>query len=154
MTELFSRKIIILIAVLSIGTLWWWMGSGKTTPIQSDAQNQDSKIEQLSDKEVRIVSTKPEPLEEAVISATEEVEITFSHALENEGQFKVRIEPKTDYKIVLSGDRKTAKIIPQIPYELGAGYTLFILPDSKFDGVGEWRKEKIFHFQTIKYRGV
>lgn len=101
-----------------------------------------------------IVSTKPDPLEEAVISAIEQIEITFSYPLENEGQFKIRIEPKIDYKIVLSQDRKTAKIIPQKPYELGAGYTLFILPDSKFDGIGDWKQEKIFHFQTIRYRGV
>lgn len=130
------------------------MGSSKTIPVQPDTQNRESKVEQPSDKGVRIVSTKPDPLEEAVVSAAEEIEITFSHPLENEGQAKFRIEPKLDYKIVLSGDRKTAKIIPLKPYELGAGYTLFILPDSKFEGVGEWKREKIFHFQTIKYRGV
>jgi hypothetical protein len=37
---------------------------------------------------------------------------------------------------------------------LGTTYTIFIGPDSKFDGVGQWGMEKIFHFRTIKYTGV
>lgn len=148
-----SKKIVIIVVALFIGALLWWTGSSKTSQSQPTGEA-ENKPEQSSAKEVRIISTKPNPLEEAVVSATEEIEITFSHPLENEGQFKIRIEPKIDYKIVLSQDRKTARIVPQIPYELGAGYTLFILPDSKFEGVGEWKQEKIFHFQTIKYRGV
>ncbi len=102
----------------------------------------------------KIVSTKPDPLEEAIISATEVVEITFNRPLENVGEFKSRIEPKIEYKVELSGDRKTARIHPLKPYELGITYTLFIKPDSKFDGVGEWRQDKTFHFKTVKYRGV
>lgn len=102
----------------------------------------------------RIVSTKPDPLEEAIISATEIVEITFNRPLENVGEFKSRIEPKIDYKVELSGDRKTAKIIPEKPYELGTTYTLFIGTETKFDGVGRWGEEKIYHFKTIRYRGI
>jgi len=102
----------------------------------------------------RIVSTKPEPLENAIISASDVIEITFNRPLENVGEFKLRIEPKVDVKVELSSDRKTAKIIPVKPYELGAGYTIFIGPDSKFDGVGEWRQDSSFHFRTIRYRGV
>lgn len=102
----------------------------------------------------QIISTKPDPLEEAIISAAEIVEISFNRPLENVGEFKSRIEPKIEYKVELSGDRKTARIIPAKPYELGTTYTLFIGPDSKFDGVGEWRQDKTFHFKTVKYRGV
>ena len=139
--------------ILLAGTLLWRIGSSKSTQPQPTGEA-ENKPEQSSNKEVRIISTKPNPLEEAVIFATEQIEITFSHPLENEGQAKFRMEPKIDYKIVLSQDKKTAKIIPQKPYDLGTTYTLFILPDSKFDGIGEWKQEKIFHFQTIKYRGV
>lgn len=102
----------------------------------------------------KIVSTKPEPLEEAIITANEVIEITFNRPLENVGEFKARIDPKIDFKVELSGDRKTAKIIPAKTYDLGAGYTLFIGTETKFDGVGRWGEEKIFHFRTIKYRGI
>src|SRR3989338_10213395 len=101
-----------------------------------------------------IISTKPEPLENAVVSATETVEIIFNCPLENIGEFKFRIDPKAEIKIELSPDRKTAKIIPQTPYELGVTYTIFIGPESKFDGVGNWGKEAIYHFQTIRFRGI
>lgn len=106
------------------------------------------------DEPPKIVSTKPSPLEEAVISANEALEITFNRPLENVGEFKSKIEPKIDYKVELSSDRKTAKILPVEPYELGLTYTLFIGTETKFDGVGRWGEEKIFHFQTIPYRGV
>lgn len=102
----------------------------------------------------RIISTKPEPLEEAIISADEVIEISFNRPLENVGEFKVRIEPEVDFTVELSGDRKTAKIIPAKAYELGVTYTLFIGTETKFDGVGRWGEEKIFHFRTVKYRGV
>lgn len=101
-----------------------------------------------------IVSTKPDPLEDTIISAADIVEITFNRPLENVGEFKSRIEPKVDYKAELSQDRKTAKIIPAQPYQLGTTYTLFIGTETKFDGVGRWGQEKIYHFRTIKYTGV
>lgn len=102
----------------------------------------------------RIVSTRPDPLEEAIISANEIIEVTFNRSLENVGEFKVRLETKKDFKVELSPDRKTAKIIPFKPYELGTTYTLFIGPDTKFDGIGSWGQEKIYHFRTIQYRGI
>ncbi|MBU1031839.1 hypothetical protein KKE03_02890, partial [Patescibacteria group bacterium] len=101
-----------------------------------------------------IVSTKPDPLEDTIIPATATIEITFNRPLENVGEFKLRMEPKIDYKIELSGDRKTAKIIPVKPYQLGTTYTIFIGTETKFDGVGRWGEEKIFHYRTISYRGV
>ena len=101
-----------------------------------------------------IVYTKPDPLENAYVSANEIIEISFNRPLENKGEFKVRIDPKIEFTLELSPDRKTAKIMPAKPYDLGTTYTLFIGPDTKFDGVGRWGEEKIFHFKTIKYTGV
>lgn len=101
----------------------------------------------------RLVSTNPDPLEDTIIAADQAVEITFSHALENIPEFKTKIEPKLDYKVELSGDRKTAKIIPVASFELGTTYTLFIMTDSKFEGGARLAKEEVFHFRTIKYRG-
>lgn len=106
------------------------------------------------ENEPEIISTRPEPLENAVVSATEVLEINFNKPVENIGEFKFRIDPKADIKIELSSDRKTAKIIPQTPFELGVTYTIFIGPETKFDGVGNWGKEVIYHFQTIKFRGI
>ena len=102
----------------------------------------------------KIVSTKPDPLEDNIVGATDTIEITFNRSLENVGEFKSHIEPKIEYKVELSGDRKTAKIIPIKALELGATYTLFIGTDTKFDGAGSWGQDKMFHFRTVKYTGV
>ncbi len=115
------------------------------TPIPSQTSPNDKP---------QIVSTKPDPLEENIISVADTVEITFNRPLENVGEFKVRIEPKIDIKVELSSDRKTAKIKPLKGFLLGTTYTLFIGTETKFDGVGRWGEEKIYHFKTITYRGV
>ncbi len=114
-----------------------------------------NKPVQVSEKDKpQIVSTKPDPLEGSMISGSETIEITFNRPLENVGEFKVRIDPEAEFKLELSPDRKTGKIIPIKPYELGQGYTIFIGTETKFDGVGRWGEEKIYHFRTIKYRGI
>lgn len=124
----------------------------------SDNQPPAQYTTQTQGDSPRILFTKPDPLEEAIIGANEVVEIIFNRPLENEGELKLKFDPKLqykiDYNIELSQDRKTAKIIPLKPYELGSTYTLFIGPDTKFEGVGEWKQEKIYHFKTIRYRGV
>lgn len=141
-------KIIIIIIVITIilTAAFLWKSRTFTPPPPSSTPSQTDKP--------RIVSTKPDPLEENIISATEVVEITFNKTIENVGEFKVKIEPEIEYKVELSGDRKTAKIIPLKPYQLGTTYTLFIGTETKFDGVGRWGEEKVFHFRTIKYTGV
>lgn len=145
--------IIIIVITVIIFTVFLLRRLLSTTPASTPTPSLPPPVIAASEKP-QIISTKPDPLEEAIISAAEIVEITFNRPLENVGEFKSRIEPKIDYKIELSGDRKTAKIIPAKPYNLGATFTLFIGPDTKFDGVGRWGEEKIFHFKTINYRGV
>lgn len=114
------------------------------SPTPTSSQNEPPKI----------VSTTPDPLENAIIGATSAIEIVFNRSLENVGEFKIRLEPKIDMKVELSQDRKTVKIIPTKPFELGVTYTLFIGPETKFDGIGRWGEEKIFHFKTVTYKGV
>lgn len=149
-----NRIIILMIAVGIILTVI----SGRLLyhrPSITHTQPQTQTTEVSSQNESpKIVSTKPNPLNEAIIAADEIIEITFNRSLQNAPEFKVRIEPKTDFKVELSQDRKTARIIPVKPYELGASYTLYIGRDTKFDGVGEWGMDKTFHFMTIKYRGI
>lgn len=147
-------KIIIIIIVITVILTGAYLWKNRTTAKPSPFSPSPSPVTVSSTDKPQIVSTKPNPLDETIVSATEVIEITFNRSLENEGEFKVRIEPKTDYKIELSGDRKTAKIIPIKPYQLGTTYTLFIGTETKFDGVGRWGEEKIYHFKTITYRGV
>lgn len=153
-----KKIIVIIIIIITIVIAFIWKSRAVTSPSSSSPSPSSTPIESgptvSSQDKPQIVSTKPNPLEDTIISATEIVEITFNRPLENVGEFKVRIEPKLDFKVELSSDRKTAKIIPAEPYLLGTTYTLFIGPDSKFDGVGRWGEEKIYHFKTITYRGV
>lgn len=139
---------IILIVIFLRGT------SGKPKSSTLSPTKTSPTIQVSQNDKPQIISTKPNPLEENIISAADTIEITFNRPLENVGEFKSRLEPNLEYKVELSGDRKTAKIKPVKGFLLGTTYTLFIGPETKFDGVGRWGEEKIFHFKTITYRGV
>lgn len=149
--------IVILVIVLLITTAFIISKQLKPTqklqPASTNISESTKKTVSASDKPT-IISTKPDPLEENIVSVTDTVEITFNRPLENVGEFKSRLEPKIEYKVELSSDRKTAKIKPVKSFLLGTTYTLFIGPETKFDGVGRWGEEKIYHFKTITYRGV
>lgn len=127
--------------------------SKKVAEIPSQQKSDKTALDQQNETP-RIVSTKPDPLDSGIISAGEVIEITFNRPLQNVGEFKVKIEPKIDFKIELTQDKKTAKIVTAKPYELGTEYTLSIKPDTKFDGMSNWGQDKTFHFRTIKYNGV
>ncbi len=149
-----NKKVLLTIFVVVGLTLsfFWLKKSSITAP--EPVKQEVSQQKDISKKAPYIVSTKPEPLDDSVIAATDTIEITFNRSLENVGEFKSKIEPQVEYKVEVSGDRKTARIIPAKPYTLGTTYTLFIGTETKFDGVGRWGKEKVFHFRTIKYTGV
>lgn len=102
----------------------------------------------------KIISTKPDPLNDAVIPADTFIEITFNKPLQHATEFKHRLEPQIDYQIELSADKKTAKIIPAQPYELGAEYTLSVLFQTNFEGGEKLSEEKVYHFKTVKFRGL
>lgn len=145
------KKVVFLLAIIVVvGMIAFW----KNKPAATEPVKNQPAQQTVQSNKPQIVSTKPDPLEEAIIPATQIVEITFNLPLQNVGEFKSKIEPKLDYKVELSPDRKTAKIIPVKPYELGSTFTLFIGTETKFDGVGRWGEEKIFHYKTIKYTGV
>lgn len=116
----------------------------KIEQIKSEAQNQ----------EPRVVSTNPELKENPVLLPTQTIEITFNMPLENAGEFKSRIDDFKDYKVELSNDKKTAKIIPTKPFELGKSFTIFIDQDTKFDGKKRLNQGIHFNFRTIDYHGV
>lgn len=105
-------------------------------------------------EQIEITSTNPSPLNEATIPDAKKIELTFNYPVQNPDEFRVKFDPKTDIKIELSSDRKTAKIIFNKPLQLGTGYTLFILPETKFDSKGNLGREIIYHFRTINYNGI
>lgn len=144
--------ITIIIVILTIGLAW----KNKPQPKEPKAEQPKPKpaVQIKESDPPQIISTKPDPLNEIIIPASEPIEITFNRPLQNVPEFKIRIEPKPDYKVELSPDRKTARIIFNKPLDLGGSYTLYIQSDTKFDGVGEWREDKTYRFRTIKYTGV
>lgn len=154
MTKL--KIFIIFVIILLVGAVFVTSKKIQITPkppAQPTDTSESDKNVSATDKP-QVVSTKPDPLEESIVAANEIIEITFNRPLENVGEFKSRIEPQISYKTELSGDRRSAKIIPEKPLELGTTFTLFIGPETKFDGVGRWGQERIFHFKTIPYRGI
>lgn len=141
---LFILGLIIVIAFKK-GYLNSFIGNNK----EKQGQNQQNQ-----DEEPKVISTNPENLDNAFILPNQTIEITFNLPLQNIGEFKNTIEPKTDYQVKLSDDRKTAKIIPNKPFKLGSEFTLIIGPDTKFDPKKNLNRDIRFHFRTIEYKGV
>lgn len=147
-----STKTKIIAAVIAIGALLialFQFGLGGTgTPRPTNLSQSDSPT---------VTSTNPEAMKEkktVVVLPTQTIEISFNHPLENIPETKIVIEPKADYKVELSDDRKTLKIIPLTPYALGQGYSLFVKGETKFDGKKTLGSDVDFHFATISYNGV
>lgn len=101
-----------------------------------------------------LISTNPQALDGTTILPTQIIELNFNLPLENDAEIKITFEPKAEYKIELSNDKKTAKIIPLKPYALGQGYSLSIKSDTKFQGKKTLGRDYGFGFRTIEYRGV
>lgn len=133
---------LILIAIFQFGL----GGPGTPTPDET-TQNQ----------EIMIASTNPSQLKERkefIIVPTQSLEITFNQPLENLPETRISIEPQADVKYELSADKKTIKIIPNTPFNLGQGYTIFIKAGTKFEGKKEFGRDENYHFSVISYNGV
>ncbi len=116
----------------------------------------DSKTEGsiIDESKPRVISVNPTQKEAPFITQDQIISVEFNTPVENVGEFKHRIDPTLKYKLEISSDRKTIKIVPEDGFELGREYTLFISPETKFDGKKTLDGEKIYHFKTIPYRGV
>ncbi len=139
--------VIVAIGAILIAVFQFGLG-GPATERGSEVSQTDSPV---------VVSTNPPTMKEkktVVVLPTQPIEITFNQPLENVPETRITIEPKADYKVELSGDKKTIKIIPVTPYSLGQGYSLFIKADTKFDGKKTLGSDVDFHFATISYNGV
>jgi hypothetical protein len=146
-----SRRVIITI-LITIGLILITVfnrGFYATQESVGPSQNTDA-----NSKNVMVLSTNPDNLDNATILPTQSLEITFNKPVENEGELKHRLEPQTDHHIEVSGDRKTVKVVPNKGWALGTTYTLFIQSDSKFREEGKLDHEIIYHFKTIDYKGI
>ncbi len=122
--------------------------------LKSSSPQTETSPKKEDPQEVKILSTNPDLSKEPTILPTQSLEITFNLPLENAGEFKNKLEPKTEYQIKLSDDRKTAIITPTKAFLLGTSYTLFIQTDSKFTGGKKLNQEVVYHFKTIDYNGI
>jgi len=145
----FKQKLIIIIITAGLALIAIFY---KTTPITKPTHQTTQATIQV--KEPLILTTNPSPLEEATILPTQIIELTFNYSIVAPSELKHKIDPPADIKIELSADKKTVKVVPIKPYKLGSGYTLFIQPDTKFEGGKILKDEKIFHFKTISYKGI
>lgn len=137
---------LVLIAIFARGL--YGANSRPTSQVKSAAIEESSQ-------NPHVVSTNPPGLKDGVvISPDQKIEITFSEPIENRGEVKNTLDPKMDYEIQLSDDKKTVKLIPHKPFELGKSFTFIIKPDTKFDSKKWMDSEVIFHFTTISYQGV
>lgn len=147
-----KQKIAIIIAIIGAVLLFIFNRGLYSNPPSS--QSSDTESNQVQNQDPKIVSTKPSPLDQGTILPNQSIEITFNLPIQNTGEFKNTMDPKIDYKIELSSDRKTVIITPDKPFQLGTGYTLFIKPDTKFDGAKNLNRDIQLHFKTIDYKGV
>ena len=148
-----KQKIIITVTILGTALIlifqrgFYSKPAAVDTPVKQEAP--------LAEENARIISTTPSALDNAIVLPTQIIEITFNLPLQNPDELKHKLEPKVGYKIKLSDDRKTAKIIPQPTFNLGTEYTLNIQTnETKFDGGKKLERDYIYHFKTIEYKGV
>ena len=127
----------------------------KEVSIQTSPQQQINT--DIKNQETTVISTSPSTLDNTTVLPGQTISVTFNNPLMNKDEFKFRLEPNTPLKIMLSSDNKTVNLTPVSSYTLGGGYTFFIKPDSNFlinNQKTPLGKEIIFHFKTIKYKGV
>ncbi len=145
-----KNKALIIIAILIIG-LGLFLKKNNTSQATPTPSSQN--IVQ-NDSNPKIVSISPKLGDGAYIAPTQTINITFNLTLKNAEQFKSKMDPDISYSVVLSEDKKTAKITPKTPYALGHGYTLYINQETSFDDGKSLGHSEHYSFQTVDYNGI
>lgn len=144
-----NNKIIILIVIVILLGGWFYNHNffkKDTVPVETL-------------KQLKIISTKPSPLDEATILPTQPIEIEFNLPVVK-SEFKHKFDPEgLEHEVeVLDGINSSYgtkfRIIFKKPLELGTGITLFILPNTQTEEGIKLETEVIYHITTIGYRGV
>ncbi len=108
----------------------------------------------VEETEPRIVAINPSLDNEPTLPPNQTLEIVFNMPLENEPEFKVRLEPKANINVELSADGKIGRIIPNEPFALGGFYKLVIQSDTKFVGKKALGRDFEYKFKIVGYKGV
>lgn len=148
------KKLIIVVVIVGIGLFAYKNIPSNSTTQTSTASPAVQETKVIQTDTPQIVSTKPDPLDEAVVIPTQVVEISFNIPIENIGEFKYELTPKAKYKSKLSDDRKTVILTPEPTWPVGTTFTLNVSPLTKFDGGKRLKDGFIIHFKTIDYKGV
>lgn len=152
-----KQKIIVIVAIIGTALIFIFQQGlySSDKPQNTNAVKQNNISSNSNNEDPKLISTIPENLNEAIILPTQVLELTFNHPLENPGEFKHKFEPKIEYTLKLSDDKKTVKITPKSTFQLGTTYTLFIYSDeTKFDGGKRLNDNITLHFKTIEYKGI
>lgn len=141
---------LILIAIFQMGF------AGKPVVEKTTEVKKDVAAVTTSPDKAQLVSTKPSPLDEAILLPAASIELTFDSPLQNSvDEIKHTINPPVEHLLKLSGDLKTVTISPKTTFQVGMGYTLTIKQETKFENPKvHLEKDVEFHFQTLQYSGV
>ena len=101
-----------------------------------------------------IISTNPSPLTDAIILPDQTIELTFNTPLIDQYETRTVIEPKIEYKMEFSSDKKTLKIVPLEPYKGNTGYMLHINSETKFQNGKDFGRRQTYGFRTLDYKGI
>jgi hypothetical protein len=138
------NKILIVLAILGIGVFVW------------NQKQVVSKKDVAQTETIKIVSTSPEPLEEATILPNQTITVTFNKPIDV-NRLKIHLEPAAALEIAMPSKdslNNTLTINFKESLQLGSGYTLFINADPANKEKLPLEKDYIFHFKTISYKGV
>lgn len=145
------KKIIIFLIILFLAGLGVFLfATNKNPSFVAPIQSEDVKT---PEKDVAIISTDPSPLENIIITKDQVIKISFSSNLENVPEFRYDINPKINLKVELSSDKRTISFTPEKGFVLGTAYTLGVSIDTKFEGGKKLKEGRIYHFQTVAFRG-
>lgn len=138
------KKLLIILIIVSLGIFIWNKQTNKAPVNQPET--------------LKIISTKPEPLDESTILPKDGIEITFNYPIYR-SELKHRFDPELGHVVeavngIDSEMSTTFKITFSNSLELGRGYTLFVLPETHDQKNHTLEHEYIYHFKTISYRGV
>lgn len=144
-----NKKPVLIIATLIFLALIFFLVKNKQTTTPTTPSPSD---------QLQIISTNPNPLDEATILPTDSIEITLNKPVVV-SELKHRFDPDIKHEVkVINGINnsygQTFRIIFEKPLPLGSGFTLFILKETHTEEKQLIDKEYIFHFKTIKYSGV
>lgn len=147
---MYKKIIVFLIVVCFIGLGIFLFMTNKKPTSSTPAQADNVKT---PEKDVAIISTDPSPLENIIITKDQVIKISFSSNLENVPEFRYDINPKINLKVELSSDKRTISFTPEKGFVLGTAYTLGVSIDTKFEGGKKLKEGRIYHFQTVAFRG-